>query len=324
MGEAHVTKQKRFSILVCIDGSDESYEGLREAARLGRGIDADIILMYVRPIDQGLHSGGLQMNVVRGNIKDWNMDIPGMRYLKKGHQLLLELGNMSADWEETVVHKDVEGDPLGDFFIRYVNKQGKRIGMKLRTAVDIESGILNQQKEYNYDLMVLGGYGRRSFSERLLGMSPMASRVVREVNCSVAVMRKEKAENEGYLVVVDGSDRGLAAVDQKAVFIHRSGRPITLLTVARDETELSRAQEQLDQVRERLEMLGVQVQGTMFRVGDPEQEVLETGEKFSATVLSAPPPQGQLARLFQEDVVYRILEKSQHSVFLVRSIWDIE
>ncbi|MCK5167121.1 MAG: universal stress protein, partial [Rhodospirillaceae bacterium] len=57
--------ENRFRILVCIDGSDESYRGLSYAAKLGGGIDADIVLLYVRPIDQGLRSGGLQVDVAR-------------------------------------------------------------------------------------------------------------------------------------------------------------------------------------------------------------------------------------------------------------------
>ena len=46
-------RKNRFRILVCIDGSDECYQSLRYAARLGGGVDADIVLLYVRPVDQG-------------------------------------------------------------------------------------------------------------------------------------------------------------------------------------------------------------------------------------------------------------------------------
>ena len=49
--------ENRFRILVCIDGSDESYGGLRYAAHLGGGVDADICLLYVRPVDQGAAVG---------------------------------------------------------------------------------------------------------------------------------------------------------------------------------------------------------------------------------------------------------------------------
>ena len=65
--------ESRFRILVCIDGSDESYRGLRYAARLGGGVDADICLLYVRPVDQELRSGGLQVRVVRENLLEWGL-----------------------------------------------------------------------------------------------------------------------------------------------------------------------------------------------------------------------------------------------------------
>ena len=51
-------RRNRFRILACIDGSDQSYETVRMAARLGKGPQIDIIILYVRPIDQGLRSGG--------------------------------------------------------------------------------------------------------------------------------------------------------------------------------------------------------------------------------------------------------------------------
>ena len=39
-------EEKVFKILVCIDGSEESYRGLRYAARLASGFDTDITLLY--------------------------------------------------------------------------------------------------------------------------------------------------------------------------------------------------------------------------------------------------------------------------------------
>ena len=47
----------RFRILVCVDGSEESYKAVNYAAEVGKGKDADIVLLYVRPLDQGLRTG---------------------------------------------------------------------------------------------------------------------------------------------------------------------------------------------------------------------------------------------------------------------------
>ena len=71
---------KRFRILSCIDGSEESYRGLHYAARLGGGVDADIVLLYVRALDQDMRSGGLQARVFRENRKECaELRIVGMK-----------------------------------------------------------------------------------------------------------------------------------------------------------------------------------------------------------------------------------------------------
>ena len=53
-------RRKKFRILVCLDGTEESYEGVKIAKEIGASDDCDIVLLYVRTVDQGLRSGGLQ------------------------------------------------------------------------------------------------------------------------------------------------------------------------------------------------------------------------------------------------------------------------
>ena len=47
-------RRQRFRVLVCLDGSVESLEGVRLASKIKPSHDCDIILLYVRTIDQGL------------------------------------------------------------------------------------------------------------------------------------------------------------------------------------------------------------------------------------------------------------------------------
>ena len=134
----------RFRILVCIDGSDESYRGLKYAVKLGGGVDADIVMLYVRPIDQGLRSGGLQVRVARENMLDWGLELPGIQVLKKGWEMLREIEHFEDDWTTETVHTDVAGDPLGDNKIDYTNKLGRKVVLKLKVADDIATGIADQ------------------------------------------------------------------------------------------------------------------------------------------------------------------------------------
>ena len=111
--------KSRFRMLVCIDGSDEAYRALNYAARLGEASDVDIVLLYIRPIDQGLRSGGLQVRVARENMLDWGLELPGIQYLKKGRDMLIATDELVDQWEQEMAHTDVAGDPLGDNKIVY-------------------------------------------------------------------------------------------------------------------------------------------------------------------------------------------------------------
>jgi len=183
-------RKDRFRILVCIDGSDECYQSLRYAARLGGGVDADIVLLYVRPTDQGLRSGGLQVRVARENMLKWGIELPGIKYLKKGRDMLKELGVMAGDeWREEAVHTNVDGDPLSDYEISYVNIRGKMIILKLKVASSIAAGIIEECELGEYDLIILGASGRWRSLARSLWDLAMADKVAVNVPCSVLLAR---------------------------------------------------------------------------------------------------------------------------------------
>ncbi|HYM99729.1 MAG TPA: universal stress protein, partial [Aestuariivirgaceae bacterium] len=53
-----IQRRNRFRVLACINEDEASYVTVRLAARLAPGNDCDIIVLFVRPIDQELWSGG--------------------------------------------------------------------------------------------------------------------------------------------------------------------------------------------------------------------------------------------------------------------------
>ena len=142
--ELREKRRNRFRILACVDGSEESFMAVRYAAKIGWGAECDIIIVFVRPIDQGLRSGGLQMRLARENMLDWGLDLPGVRYLKQSVDVLKEEGQSPEDWSTKSAHQDTWGDPLGDNKVEYIHKNGKSVVLKLKTAPDASSGILDQ------------------------------------------------------------------------------------------------------------------------------------------------------------------------------------
>ena len=205
------SRDDRFRILVCIDGSEESYQSLRYAAKMGGGVDADIVLLYVRPTDQGLRSGGLQVRVARENMLDWGLELPGIKYLKKGYDILLEMGLANEEWKETSYHTNVEGDPLGDNKIEYMNKDGKVIVLKLKVASDIASGIIEQWELGPYDIIILGASGRWRGMAKKFWDPAVAEKVAIHAPCSVLVAR-ELDVGHGHLICTDGSEKAMDTV----------------------------------------------------------------------------------------------------------------
>jgi K+-sensing histidine kinase KdpD len=69
-------RRNRFRILACIDGSEESLVTVRFAARYSVQDNCDLIVLFVRPIDSGLQSGGLQVRLARENMLEAGFEIP--------------------------------------------------------------------------------------------------------------------------------------------------------------------------------------------------------------------------------------------------------
>ena len=310
-------RKKRFRILVCIDGSDESYQGLRYGAKMGQGDDADIILFYVRPLDRGLSSGGLQLRVARENMLKWGLELPDIQYLKKGRDLLIEMGEMSEDWTEKASHTDVEGDPLGDNKIEYRSTQGKKsIVLKLKTATSIAGGILDQYELGPYNIIILGATNRWRGLVKSFWDPAVAEKVAVHAPCSVLVARSLEI-GHGHLICTDGTERSMEAVRKDAVIAHRCGCPVSLISVALDVESEPEAKDNVDRAAEMLGEMGIEVEECIVRVGDPVEEIIDTGPDYSVIVLSDSSKSG-LQRFFMGSVAFKVLEKAYNSVLIIR------
>jgi len=309
-------RKKRFRILVCIDGSDECYQSLRYAAKLGRGVDADIILLYVRPVDQGLRSGGLEVRVARENMMNWGLELPGIQYLKKGRDILVELGDMAEDWAETSTHTDVEGDPLGDNKIEYRNEHGTSIVLKLKTATGIATGILEQYELGPYNMIILGASGRWRGLAKSLWDPAVAEKVAIHAPCSVLVARALEV-GHGYLICTDGSERAMEMVRKNAYLSSHCGCPISLMSVALDMESKGEAQKYVDEAKNMLDSMDIEVKETIVKVGNPVEEIIEAGIDYSLIIVSDTGKSG-LQRFFMGSVAFKVMEKANNSVLITR------
>ena len=309
--------QSRFSILVCLDGSDECYQSLRYAAKMGGGVDADIVLLYVRPTDQGLRSGGLEVRVARENMLKWGIELPGIQYLKKGLDMLKDLGVMSGDdWKEKVIHTDVDGDPLGDNTINYMNETGKLVVLKLKVASDIATGILEQWELGEYDLIILGSSSHWKGMSRSFWDPAVAEKIAVHAPCSVLVARDLEV-GHGHLICTDGSEASLKMVRTDAVLANRCNCPISLMSVALDDEDEENAKKSVDRAELMLNELGIKVVEKITKIGNPVTEIIEAGPDYSLIVLSESSKSG-FKRFFMGSVAFKIMENAHNSVMITR------
>jgi nucleotide-binding universal stress UspA family protein len=306
----------RFRILVCIDGSDESYRGLKYAVKLGGGVDADIVMLYVRPIDQGLRSGGLQVRVARENMLDWGLELPGIQVLKKGWEMLREIEHFEDDWTTETVHTDVAGDPLGDNKIDYTNKLGRKVVLKLKVADDVATGILEQWEIGEYDLIILGAPEEKRGLARALIDPPIAEKVAMNASCSVLVARGLEV-GHGHLICTDGSERSLEMVSKDAMLASRCNCAISLISVTADVEGEAEAKTYLNDARSVIEKFEVEIEDMLSPVGDPVEEIIEAGANYSVIVVSESSRSG-MERLLVGSVAKRVLRKAHNSVLVVR------
>ncbi|MGN7613124.1 universal stress protein [Magnetococcales bacterium HHB-1] len=320
VNQSDQVSDKRFRVLVCIDGSDESYRSLRYAIRLGAGLDADITLLYVRKTDQGLQSGGLQVRVARENILKWKLELPGIKYLKKGRDLLIEMGHMESDWEERTTHSEVMGDPLGDHMIEYCNQAGRKIRLRLKVAPNIESGILEQREYGKHNLIMLGAFTRPRTNPgvtNLLGLTPIAGKVAVNAPCSVLISR-ELEEGKGHLICVDGSEATLDLVRKDALIANKCACPITLLSVARTEEERNKASDSIQEAAHILEEMHIPLEQRIIRIGDPVTEICAEGKNHSVIVISGASQKNALQNFFLGSTTQKVMERADTSVLIVR------
>ena len=318
MGETRQERRNRFRILVCIDGSDASYEGLRFASKIGDSDECDIILLYVRPIDQGLRSGGLQVRVARENMLDWGLELPGIRYLKQGLDMLTGEDEISAHWTASMSHSESWGDPLGDNKVEYCHENGRTIVLKLKTAPDPASGILDQYELGPYNLIIMGAPTHWHSEMRAFFSASVTQKVAMLSPCSVMVARpNEHGRGKGHLICIDGTKHSLDAMRRDAVLAKHSGRPVTLFCGARQKSDIATAGRVLEKATEMLAKIDIEVQDVLVGVGNPTEEIVRAGDDY-CVVAVADSGKKLFRRLFAGGTAFKVMGAAKTSVLNIR------
>ncbi len=309
-------RRNRFRILACVDGSDASYEAVRMAARLGGRQEVDIIILYVRAIDQGLRSGGLQVRVARENMLEWGLDLPGIKYLNHAIRILNEMGFSPDGWEAEASHTDTWNDPVGDNKVEYRHADGRSVVLKLKTAPDVASGILDQYELGPYNLIILGEPSRWRGELRSVFDAGVDQKITTLSPCSVMIARPGERK-KGFFICTDGTSLSMDSVKQSAVLAHFAEEPITLFSAARTKKDRELAEEWVANAAAILKGMKIKVVATKTSVGDPAEQIIRHGSSSRLIVVTSQ-HLTKLQRLFHGSVSTAVVRGARTSVLNVR------
>lgn len=309
-------RRNRFRVLACVDGTDEADATVRYAARFANSDDCDLIILHVRPIDQGLHSGGLQVRLARQNMMEAGFELPGVRYLKQALAVLKQDGIDPESWPKETDNQDAWGDPAGDTKVEYKSPGGRSVVLKLKTAPDVANGILDQYELGPYNLMVLGEPSRWRSEFKAFFDAGVVQQVTVLAPCSVLVVRKGP-EKSGFFICTDGTSRSMQAVRRAAVLAHVTNEPITLFSVADTEIGRGAAEEAVANARALLKAMKIPVHETKVAVGNAVEEIVERGSLYRIIVVTDE-GRSRFQRLFKGSTATDVVRRARTSVLDVR------
>jgi nucleotide-binding universal stress UspA family protein len=309
-------RRNRFRILACIDGTEESLATVRFAARFCVQDNCDLIVLYVRPIDSGLQSGGLQVRLARENMLEAGFDIPGVSHLKQALDVLKEEGIDVAGWPKEAQRSEAWDDPAGDNKLEFRSPEGRAVVLKLKTAPDVANGILDQYELGPYNLIILGEPSRWRGEFLAFFGTGIVQTVTTMAPCSVLVVRNS-LEKKGFFICTDGSSRSMQAVRRAAVLASVVGEPITLFSVADSEGGRPAAEEAVANAKALLKAMKIQVAETRVAVGKPAEEIVESGSLYRVIVVTDE-GRSRLQRLIRGSTATQVVRKARTSVLDVR------
>lgn len=316
LANVYAQRRSRFRILACIDQTDESLDTVRAAARLAKTDECDIIVLFVRPIDQGLWSGGLQVRVARQNMMDSGLELPGINRLKKALEVLREEGIPAEDWPRESGHQDAWGDPLGDNKVEYRSESGRSVVLKLKTAPDAAAGILDQYELGPYNLIIMGEPSRwRNEIHAIFDVGPV-QQVAIHAPSSVLIVRAP-LDRKGFFICTDGSSRSMQAVRRAAVLAHQAGEPITLFSASTTEEGLPAAEENVKNARALLKAMGIKVKKVLTAAGPVEKMIVEHGADYGTIVVSDE-GRSKFQRMIRGSTAVEVVRHAKTSVLDVR------
>lgn len=298
-------------ILMCTDGQSFAEEAIRFGGKFAHELDADVTVLFVRPKAPG--GDLIHLSTARKKMGEWDLDIPGVGYLKRAKEILSEAGLVSLLTEgETPLRHTFRESTEGGIELHLIGRRTERVRLKLREGESAEE-ILTEAGQGQYDLILTGSRGHQGFASYFIGTT--ALRIAEFAPCSVLIAKNIR-KGHNFLICTDGSSGAEKAELFGAQIAQALKARVTILSVASEEADVKAAQEQVRRAEMILSQMGIQSK-IKVGVGRPSEVIIDEAKDHDIVVMGAS-GSSAVKRFFLGSVPLKVIEYGACPVLLIR------
>ena len=261
-------------VLICVGSEEFSEDTIRFGARAAEALEADVSVLYVGL--ETTRSFRPEVALARTKLREWELDLPGVRVLRFARDVIAEMGLAARDGNgEVVLRHSLRPGIAGAYELHLVGSYGEQVRLRLREGRIIEQ-IVEELDSHHYSVVVLGAPQRR----RLL------HEIVQFANASVLIARNARREYYDLLLPVDHSDAARRARHLASLVAHALHLRVLVLSIAESNEKLPEAQALAEQEAGIVARRGIEVQARSA-VGDIVEEICNAAGDDHIIVLGA-------------------------------------
>ena len=240
-------------------------------------------------------------------MKTWDIDRPGVEVLEWAYGYLLKNKFIDQHLMEDGFPKNLlVENGIGRAEMRLEGKNTKDLNLILRNG-DIINELRDEVQNYNYDLTIIGGSGKRSMSHDLVQYIDSSIFVVNNFNLK---------HNYKVLLAVDDSPGTPKALKYGVRVAQAFNNKVNLLTVSKDNNFRDSYKKASDRAVKMMRRSGVN-SDVSFKVGDPVNTIIDTANENHIIIMGAS-TQSPISKFFMGSKPLSVMKDCKCPVLIVK------
>ncbi len=292
-------------ILIAISSKQYSEPTLNVGMNIARVLRASTTIVDV---GQKINEFSLKdVNLANELMKTWDIDRPGVEVLEWAYGYLLKNKFIDQHLMEDGFPKNLlVENGIGRAEMRLEGKNTKDLNLILRNG-DIINELRDEVQNYNYDLTIIGGSGKRSMSHDLVQYIDSSIFVVNNFNLK---------HNYKVLLAVDDSPGTPKALKYGVRVAQAFNNKVNLLTVSKDNNFRDSYKKASDRAVKMMRRSGVN-SDVSFKVGDPVNTIIDTANENHIIIMGAS-TQSPISKFFMGSKPLSVMKDCKCPVLIVK------